>query len=208
MTLPDIASSKEWEKAVDFHGHVCPGLAIGFRAASMAMEWLKEHKAEDEELVAIVETNSCGADAIQALTGCTFGKGNFFHLDHGKHVYSVVSRRSGNGVRVSLRAGAFQPNERHWELIQKTANGTASDEERKEFRNIHEGKSYEILGMNASELFALEPTIGEIPPRAKLEVSKICELCGEPAMSSRIVEKEGLAVCLGCSKKDITGGDS
>lgn len=204
MKLPDIASSREWGKAVEFHGHVCPGLAIGFKAASMAMRWLKENRAEDEELVAIVETNSCGADAIQSFTGCTFGKGNFFHLDHGKHVYSILNRKTGNGVRVALRAGAFQPSERHIQLIQKTGDGTATEGERREFRNIHEGKSYEILGMNELDLFMMEPTTGQIPPKARLEISKVCELCGEPAMSSRIVDKDGLAVCVACLNKDTT----
>ena len=71
--------SGEWKKSVDFNGHVCPGFAIGFKAAQAGMDWLKEHRASDEEIVAIVETNACRTDAIQVMTGCTFGNGNFFH---------------------------------------------------------------------------------------------------------------------------------
>ena len=107
-------------------------------------------------------------------------------------------------MRVALRAGAFQPSERHIQLIQKTGDGTATEGERREFRNIHEGKSYEILGMNELDLFMMEPTTGQIPPKARLEISKVCELCGEPAMSSRIVDKDGLAVCVACLNKDTT----
>ena len=73
-----ISSSRDFKKCVEFHGHTCPGLAIGFRAARTLMERLGARKAPDEELVAIVETDACGADAIQVMTGCTFGKGNFF----------------------------------------------------------------------------------------------------------------------------------
>ena len=29
-----------WDKCVAFHGHSCPGLAIGFRAATLALELL------------------------------------------------------------------------------------------------------------------------------------------------------------------------
>ena len=29
-----------WEKCVAFHGHQCPGLAIGYRAATLALEHL------------------------------------------------------------------------------------------------------------------------------------------------------------------------
>ena len=27
-----IMTKTDWEKAVEFHGHACPGLAIGFKA--------------------------------------------------------------------------------------------------------------------------------------------------------------------------------
>ena len=61
------------QKTTDFHGHWCPGLALGIRAAEWALNELG--KAGDEEIVALVETDMCGVDAIQFLTGCTFGKG-------------------------------------------------------------------------------------------------------------------------------------
>ncbi|MGD8916559.1 MAG: FmdE family protein, partial [Syntrophobacterales bacterium] len=62
------------EKTVAFHGHMCPGLAVGIRAAEVALREIGPH-AQDEEVVAVVETDMCGVDAIQFLTGCTFGKG-------------------------------------------------------------------------------------------------------------------------------------
>ena len=30
-----------WQRAIDFHGHTCPGIAIGYRAAVYAMELLE-----------------------------------------------------------------------------------------------------------------------------------------------------------------------
>ena len=39
-----------------FHGHMCPGLAIGIRAAELALREIGPH-ASDEEVVAIVETD-------------------------------------------------------------------------------------------------------------------------------------------------------
>lgn len=39
------------------------------------MEALKSLRAEDEEIVAIVENDACGVDDLQCVTGCTFGKG-------------------------------------------------------------------------------------------------------------------------------------
>jgi formylmethanofuran dehydrogenase subunit E len=83
------------DECIRFHGHLCPGLVIGYKAARAALDGLKVERAEDEELFAIVETDACGADAIQVLTGCTFGKGNFIFRDLGKHAFTVGSRKSG-----------------------------------------------------------------------------------------------------------------
>jgi len=75
---------EDLKKTIEFHGHFCPGLAMGYRVA----KYVKKHykKSEDEELVAIVYNNSCGVDAIQYLLGCTFGKGNLIFKDYGKPV--------------------------------------------------------------------------------------------------------------------------
>ena len=53
-----------YDEIINFHGHECPGLAIGYRMACSAMEALKSIRAEDEELVAIVENDACGVDAL------------------------------------------------------------------------------------------------------------------------------------------------
>ncbi|MCL4536163.1 MAG: formylmethanofuran dehydrogenase subunit E family protein, partial [Nitrospirae bacterium] len=67
---------KSFDDVVKFHGHSCPGLALGYRVGVAAVKELNmENISEDEEVVAIVENDSCAVDAIQVLTGCTFGKG-------------------------------------------------------------------------------------------------------------------------------------
>ncbi len=44
------------DKVVAFHGHLCPGLTMGVRAAEVALREIGPHSA-DEEVVAIVETD-------------------------------------------------------------------------------------------------------------------------------------------------------
>ncbi|MEW6113807.1 MAG: FmdE family protein [Thermodesulfobacteriota bacterium] len=200
MTYQEILSRDEFKKCLEFHGHLCPGLAIGYKAAEAGLEWLRENRAFDEELVAIVETDACGADAVQVLTGCTFGKGNFIFRDHGKNVYTFASRRSGSGVRVALRAGAFRPNDRHMELIQKMRSETATDQEKREFRSLHESKSNELLEMEAPELFTMESVDIELPPKARMEPSNICDGCGEPTMASKLQQEGGSRICRSCAQ--------
>ncbi|HML27152.1 MAG TPA: FmdE family protein, partial [Methanomethylovorans sp.] len=51
-TVRKIAS---FDDASRFHGHVCPGLTIGYIAAKAAIEKLEAERDVDEELVTIVE---------------------------------------------------------------------------------------------------------------------------------------------------------
>ena len=66
---------------------------LDFKRLMTLMKRLDVRKAPDEELLAIVETDACGADAIQVMTGCTFGKGNFIFKNYGKHAFSLVGQR-------------------------------------------------------------------------------------------------------------------
>ncbi|MDD4570365.1 MAG: FmdE family protein, partial [Tepidanaerobacteraceae bacterium] len=76
---------KLWRKCVEFHGHECPGLAIGFKACEAAIKKLGVSFAKDEESVCVTENDACGIDAIQVITGCTVGKGNLIYRGTGKN---------------------------------------------------------------------------------------------------------------------------
>jgi formylmethanofuran dehydrogenase subunit E-like metal-binding protein len=38
MNADEILSSEDFKRCVDFHGHICPGLSIGYRAAKAGLE--------------------------------------------------------------------------------------------------------------------------------------------------------------------------
>ncbi len=96
-----------WQASIKFHGHECGGLKWGFKVATFAMEKLGINRSSDEELVAIVENDSCAVDAIQVVTGCTFGKGNLIFKDYGKQIYTFYNRNTGKGIRVSRKKNAI-----------------------------------------------------------------------------------------------------
>ncbi|MCS7143731.1 MAG: FmdE family protein, partial [Archaeoglobaceae archaeon] len=91
-------------KAKDFHGHICPFLAIGVRISSIAMEELRIRRDEivsiGEEILAIVECNNCLTDGIQVATGCTFGNNSLIYADLGKNAFTLVKRSDWNGIRI------------------------------------------------------------------------------------------------------------
>lgn len=92
-----------WNECVEFHGHTCGGLAIGFKAAIYALEVLGMNRADDEELVCIAENDSCGIDGIQYVAGCTLGKGNLLFRLRGKQAYNFYNRKTGKTIRLVLK---------------------------------------------------------------------------------------------------------
>lgn len=198
MTASDIMNSEDFKKCEVFHGHVCPGLSIGFQAARTALDRLQESRSEDEEVVAIVETDACSADAVQVLTGCTFGKGNFFYKDYGKMVLTLFSRNTGKGVRVALKPDAFRPDGEHMGLIQKMVAGKMTEEERQLFQKIHYERAQHILETPVEELFNITAVEMDAPPKARIEPSVPCAKCGEPTMPSKMEISGGLEICRGC----------
>ena len=182
----------------DFHGHMCPGLAIGIRAAEVALRDIGPH-AQDEEVVAVVETDMCGVDAIQLLTGCTFGKGNLIHLDYGKNAFTFYRRSDGRGIRVVTRPQALGSPDPEWEALRnRLGDENLTPEERQRFRELHEARSRQVLDMPLEELFEFKKAQGDIPSPARIMESIICDSCGEQVMQSRIQRFVGMNLCIPC----------
>ena len=198
MTAHDILKSETFKKCEVFHGHICPGLAIGYRAATAGMAWLNERRSADEEIVAIVETDACSADAVQVLTGCTFGKGNFIYKDYGKMALTLFSRNSGRGVRIVLKGETARPNAEHMALSRKMASGQLSPAERERLQHLQIKRIHLILEMPIDELFSIRETTIELPDRATVEPSVACPGCGEPVMKSKMEKVGERLLCRGC----------
>jgi formylmethanofuran dehydrogenase subunit E len=191
MTL-DIKGTKK------FHGHTCPGLAIGIRAAEIALREIGPHSA-DEEVVAIVETDMCGVDAIQYLTGCTFGKGNLIHLDYGKNAFTFIRRSDGKALRVLTRPDAFgPPNPEYHALFERLRSGEATPEEQARFGALHGQRAQQVLDAPEETLFEIREVEPVIPARARIHNSVTCAACGEQMMETRAHLFQGDAYCIPC----------
>jgi formylmethanofuran dehydrogenase subunit E len=185
------------KRVVEFHGHMCPGLAMGVQAATIALREIGAH-AKDEEVVAVVETDMCAVDAIQFLTGCTFGKGNLIHRDWGKNAYSFYRRSDGRAIRLSGRPDAWQRDPEHQELFARVRAGQASDAERARFQELHVAQSRTLLGLDPDALYKLEEIAGPLPRKARIHASIVCAECGEGAMETRVHRLGGRELCTPC----------
>lgn len=199
MNAESILSSDMFKKCMDFHGHLCPGLALGYQAAMAGMQWLSAQRALDEEVVAIVETDACCADAVQVITGCTFGKGNFIYRDYGKIAFTFFNRKTGKGVRIARVAGKQDPlTAEHRSLMDKIREKTATPQEKEQFDRLHAAASRNVLGRTPEELFSITEVTVPPPEEARIEPSVDCDRCGEPVMCSKLEQLNGERVCRGC----------
>ena len=167
----------DYSDIVRFHGHSCAGTAIGYKVGEIVVEVFG--RSEDEEIVAIVENDSCSVDAVQFMTGCTFGKGNLIFKDHGKHVYTFIDRRTGEGVRISFKKSLeeFMDELGVKDRVEMTQR---------------------ILEMSPYDLFEVKRISAKPPAKAKIYRSVKCSECGEPVSEHRARIKDGQIVCIPC----------
>ena len=77
-------------------------------------------------------------------------------------------------------------------------SGTATEQERKRFREIQAERTELILSKPAEELFDVRTVTALPPPRARLHESLQCEECGEAVMETRIRRFRGRNLCIPC----------
>lgn len=163
-----------WDDCVAFHGHSCPGLTIGYKAALYAIELLGLSFSGDEEVCCICENDACSVDAIQVMLGCSAGKGNLmFHLT-GKQAYSFYERASGKSVRIMLRP---------------KPEGMTRDESFAYYQNH-----------KPSELFDVKEVKLPLPEGARMFKNCTCAECGEEFAESYAHLSGGKVLCRDCYK--------
>ena len=166
-----------WKKAAAFHGHECPGLAIGFKACEGAIAELglddSHLPALDEEIVCVTENDACCVDAIQALLGCTYGKANLVPRLRGKMAFSFFDRSNGKAVRLCLKPDCGAGMTR-------------------------EGYQAHLLETPYADLFDVVMPAYDAPGEARMFDSQICSACGEKTGEYGLRIQDGKPVCLDC----------
>ena len=179
--------SPVWRNTVRFHGHACPGLAIGYRMALSASSALglevSLHEdscrtlSPDEELVCVAETDACCVDAVQILLGCTLGKGNLLLKLRGKTAMTFYHRPSRNAVRAVWQADVHTPEGREMSRDEKLLHFLTAPEEK-------------LLRVYA---VPFDP-----PSRALISRSLVCAKCGELTAEYAVRLHDGQVFCLDC----------
>ncbi len=189
----------EFDEVVRFHGHACPGLALGYRVAEYVINNFSL-RPEDEELVAVVENNSCAVDAVQVVTGCTFGKGNLIFRDYGKQAYTFIKRPSGEALRIAIKWQSPPETDEEKEAWKRYSEGDRSEEVLKIVHSRKARKLKAIMDATDEELFDIRKVTVDLPPQARVYPSLICEFCGEKVMEPRARIRDGRVACITCAE--------
>lgn len=138
-------------------------------------------------------------DAIQSLTGCTYGKGNLIHLDYGKNAFTFIRRSDSKAIRIAVRPDAWgERNPEQQALFEKVRSGQATAEERAQQQALHRARSQAILERPLEELFGVQPVEPVVPARARIHDSMTCAGCGESVMETRTRTFRGESYCIPC----------
>ena len=163
---------KTWQDCVNFHGHECGGLTIGYKASLYAAQLLELTFSTDEQVVCISENDACGVDAVQVMLGCSIGKGNLLFHMRGKQAFTFFNRKSGKSVRLVLKP-------------------------KPEGMTKEESFAY-YQACLPEEMFEVKEATLTLPEAARLFDSYTCDCCGEVTGANWIRLAAGKKLCLDC----------
>jgi formylmethanofuran dehydrogenase subunit E len=170
-----------FNKAKEFHGHVCPGIVLGTRLTIAGLRELNMNPMEPaRNLIVYMEIDRCGTDAVQAITGCSLGHRNLKHKDYGKFAATFVDIRNGNAVRVAVDE---KNRAEHDKLDIKEV-----------IRLLSEVPEDEILKIEHVRITVPKEDLPGFP------VGKtICSRCGEQISDNRHTVVNGMVLCRNCA---------
>jgi len=192
--------SVTFDDCIRFHGHSCPGIAMGYRAATAGMEALGVSRPEDEDLVAICETDACGVDAVQVIAGTTAGKGNLIIQNYGKHAFTFYNRSNGKAVRITFHRNEETETGDFAALRVKVFSGNATEQEVEQFHELMHKATIDLLHAPVEKILKITQITMDAPKKARIFASVTCECCGESVADAKTRVVDGKRVCISCAE--------
>lgn len=200
LTSKDL--TKLFEMAGMLHGHFCPGLASGIKAAVLALKELGINPSDMKGIVAIVETNNCFSDGIQIVTGCSFGNTALIYRDYGKTAVTLA-RKNGDAVRVVVKTNGFSLENIDPEAVELqrkvVKEGQGTEAEKRRFKELWGQVGLKLLDVPDDKLFDVKRITLDVPANSRAFANVKCSVCGEKVTETRARMKSGKPVCIPCS---------
>lgn len=125
-------------KAAQFHGHICPGLALGVLGATQVMQQLYNQQEDPQAYTLTAEMQNCPIDGAMFITGCTPGTHRYQQGDP-ENMCFYLKNKAGKGWKVS-----FDPNNREYMNRHLPADLSTS------------AKGFATLKLDPHQLFTIE----------------------------------------------------
>jgi formylmethanofuran dehydrogenase subunit E len=174
-------------RTADFHHHLCPRQVLGVRMGIYAGELLEIELPQTRKvLLAIVETDGCGADGISVASNCWVGRRTMRIVDYGKMAATFINTRTETAVRIAPHP-----------LCRERALAITPDA-----ANRWQGYLLGYQRLAAEELLVYQPV------RLKEDLRKLisragwranCAICGEEIFNEREVSENGRVLCRACA---------
>jgi formylmethanofuran dehydrogenase subunit E len=194
---------EEFEQAMAFHGHKCPAMPLGYRAAQAAMKVLGVERAKDKELYVVSETGKghaagCLLDGIMSATGCTYGKSNIEKKYYNKMAFTLIDVKNGKSVRVRLK-DEFFGNMLNSPFVAQRKQGVPPQDVPAEIADPLVDK---VLAMPEEIFLEIEPVQAcEFPKGKGCFDTDLCSKCGERVFVDKLTETDSGLVCIPCGEK-------
>jgi len=178
------------EKTLKFHVKNAPGVVIGVYMVVLALELLDGLYPDRKDYVlnALCETRVCLADAIQVLTGCTFGN-KYLRLDaidNGRYALILYNRDTATGFRVFVDLKKINPEKfpELYAFFYKTRDYSSRS------RNEISKATIEEFYRAERQIFSSRKVKVNVPAKDELIPAAVCGKCGESYLVAAKVSSE------------------
>lgn len=190
------------KRAVNFHGHICPELAIGSKFCEFVQGLFNDGSLSTSGFSIIAENTTSALDAIQVLLGTTVGNQRLQVMDFGKHNYTLLSHSLHCGWRLKQKSIEYEDQPSYVAFEEKIRTNQASLEEVLAFQKLLDRRVQHILTMPPEKLFTIEETKHDHPLKESTSLYVQCDRCGEQMLASRSIKRDHETLCLPCLQLD------
>jgi len=160
---------------------------LGARAAIAGTRLLElEVPRADKRLLAIVETDGCFVDGVEAVAGVSVGGRTLRVEDYGKIAATFVDVKTGRALRVAPQVDV---RARAWDY--------APEQTRRYFAMLHGYQRMPDAELLSFEWVELAKPVAAIVSRAGARAN--CDNCGEEIINEREVVGAGATLCRTCA---------
>jgi formylmethanofuran dehydrogenase subunit E len=112
-----------------------------------------------------------------------------------------MDREKRKRIRVCLLPDVFGSDPEYSSLSKKVQRDEASAKEIERFRQLQQDRVRRILEAEPESLFKIEEISADLPPKARIVESGVCDICGEPTKVDVLRKIRSKKICVPCAER-------